>query len=575
MFGLWSKRGAAGPDGGPGDPFGKPLAFEDYDEQLQKGLPPAELAEIRDAYASLRYANGHFDDADAARSGSGPSGAVQGFDKGRFDLNDLDPGSEAQYDKADFRLYPPVMQRICAKLSEHLYKREPSRVLDGSPRASAVLNQIYQRNAMAAKWQEADRLTAIGGYAGFQFAGSDDPQNPVKIHLWSRDQLVVWPDEDDPTKPAAVFTMDVAGRKPRGTLWTPEKVGTYVGRRSPVRADDTRQFERVRVEPNPYRDEEGIGFLPFSFAHWRFPATEFTSDCPGTRLRELNRYILHGFDSTADGVRYLVRPIGVAEGVDDEWDAPTTIKPGMFLRLPAAPVDGGGNGVVPNLRWATPDSQWVSVVWAHLNQMLDNFLELEGIPPSTIRMVMDARSGVSILAEAAPLLSWTEQRRRPFGHYERSAAKTCLMVLAAHAAANGLNARDLWRVAAESELTLHWPRLYVDLPGPERDRADGIRLQWGLASLLDLMVERDSCTREQALEKLKQVKQDNDDLRAIGIEPVPAAAQQGGGFGGGSDGGDALGWNEQQDQIAAGPKPVDGEPVDVNAQADALSGEGG
>lgn len=551
----------------------KPKTWKDYARVVEDGLPSSERSRIADAFLNLRYANGHFDDADAARGGSSGS-ATQAVDSSApWDPYTSTAFGNSRWEKADFRLYPRVMGRVVNELTKNLYKRAPTREF-ADKQIGAVVQELYQRNRMNALWQEADRFTAIGGYAAFQMAGSDDERKPVGINLWSADQLVTWTDPEDHTKPSAVFTLDKVDGRTRGTLWTEEKILRYTTRRGNFEGDQTRRFEQVgKAEDNPYRlpkeaADQGRGILPFSFCHWRQPATEFTDDCPGTNLRELNRYILHGLDESADGVRYLVKPIGVAEGVDEKWEPPAIVKPGMFLNLAAGQIDAGGNGPQPRLLFLTPDSGWVAVVWSHLNNLLDFFLEMEGVPPSSIRMILDARSGVSILAEQAPLLGWTEERRRPFLDYETSTAIKVLQVTAAHLRNHGRDARRFDEAALDPGLSLLWPRLYVDLPGPERDRSDGNRISWGMASLITIVQEREDCTREQALAKLKQVKDDNDELTALGIEPMPGALKP-------KAAPSVPSWGGGMDQIAAEGAPIDGEPVDPQAQADSLSQEGG
>lgn len=553
--------------------------WQDFARLIEKGLPGAEVARLRDAYLNLRYANGHFDDADAARSGSGGSGSTVVVKGDRWDDAYGPDRSDSRWEKPDFRIYPPIAKRIAGKLSEHLYKRPPTREL-ADKAVGDLLQEIYIRNGMQALWQEADRLTAVGGFSALQFAADDDPEKPVKIHLWSADQLVPFVNDDDHAKLDAVITLDQVDGRTRATLYTPDKIVRFTTKRGNVVGDQTRQFVLVG-EPadNPYRDAEGNGIIPFSFVHWRYPATEFTTDGPGTNIREVNRYILHGLDDTADGVRYLVRPIGVAEGVAEDWEPGAIIRPGMFLNMSAGQVDAGGNGPIPRLSFLTPDSSWVAVVWSHLNNYLDLSLELENIPPSTIRMVLDARSGVSILAEQAPLLGWTEQRRRAFLHYETRAAETCLSVFASSLRAIGRDTKRIEYAAADPGLQILWPRLYVDLPGPERDRADGVRISWGTASLLDIVQEREDCTRDQALAKLQRVKADNDELEALGITAIPAGLgspnNSGGGSFGQGPGGLALDSNQLDQTGDDAAAPLTGEPVDTNAQADALSQEGG
>lgn len=551
-----------------------PKSWDDYDRAVLDGLPVAETDRMREASRSLRYSLGYFDDIDAERSGSASGGATLA----RSDRWD-DAFSEASvsYAKSDFVVAAPIAKAVTEKLSENLYKRAPTRTLRDAS-ASALLNRLYQANGMAGKFQEADRLTAVGGVSAWQFAGDSDPRRPVKVHLWGADQLCVWTAPDDPTEVAAVCAIDRHDGRRRAQLWTRDKVRYYATRRGAFPADATRKFDPLGpAKPNPYRGADGKGVLPFAFNHFRHPSCEFTTDAPGPRIAELNRYLNFAFDDTAEGVRYLAKPVGVATGVDAGWQFPAVVRPGMFLKLAAGMVDVGANGPMPDLRYLSADLQWVGVVWQHFNNYLDLCLELEGIPPSTIRMVLNARSGVSILAEQAPLLGWTERRRRSWHDYETAAASTFLRVAAAHLRNHGRapDANRLEGVADEPELRLQWPRLYVDLPGPERDRADGVRIDWGFASLVDIVQERQDCTEDEAFDQLKRVAEHNKKLEAMGINPKPTGQAGGGGFGEAPPGAD------EQDQATAdvgggdNPAELDQTAADVGNQADAKSGEGG
>ncbi|OJW23184.1 MAG: hypothetical protein BGO49_27200 [Planctomycetales bacterium 71-10] len=585
MFGF----GNFGGDGGADDGGAKVKGWEDYHKEVLRGLPDGERERMADAYECLRYSQGHFDDVEAMRAGRG--GKFVNTSE-RFD--GITPsGSNVEYEKADFSLGAPVMKRVCGELTKHLYKRPPTREL-ADKGVSAVLNDLYRRQSMAGKFQQADHYCTVGGFAGFSFAGLEDPKNPIKVHLWGADQLCVWPDPEDHDQVKAVATVERRDGRTLATLWTEDTISEYRTKRTEhPGTSSARRFELVSKRDNPYRlpstadqPDQGRGIIPFSFCHFTEPTTEFTTDSPGDNLKELNRYVNWGLDDLADGVRYLTKPIGIAEGVAEDWSAPAVIRPGMFLNMSAGQVDAGGNGPAPKLGYLTADNSFVAVIWSHLNNYLDLCLEMHNVPPSTVRMILEARSGVSILSEREPLLAWTEARRRPWAHYELCAAVKFLEVLAAHVRNHGHDSRKIDAAALDPGLSLLWPRLYVDLPGPERDRADGVRIQWGYASLIDIVQEREDCTREQALSKLKRVKADNDELTGLGIEPVPAALQPNGGGGGGGFGGGPPQLNgpgvgdqgDQLDQVAAQGvgrgSGINGEPVDANGQADAVGGEG-
>ncbi len=567
------------------DPLGlKPKTFDDYDRQIREGLPSAERERIDDAYRNLRYANGHFDDVMAQRGGK--QSLTQTSE--RWDPIRPTSDSDTRYEKSQHVLTQPVMKRVISKLCENLYKRGPSREL-ADKRVSAIYAEVCRRNEMGPLWQRADEFTAIGGFAGFQYAGVETERSPVKINLWSADQVTVWTDPEDHRTLKAVATFDKVDGRTRATLWTEDKLATYTTKRTDSAADgQTRKFQRLTLEDNPYRlpetpeeSDQGRGIIPFTFPHFCHPTTEFTYDSPGDNLYELNRYVNFGFDDLADGIRYLTKPIGVAEGVDEGWEAPAIVRPGMFLNLSAGQVDAGGNGPQPKLSYLTAPNDFVSVIWSHLNNYLDLALELEGIPPSAVRMILDARSGVSILAEQAPLLGWTQHRRGSFHTYELAAVEMFCRITASHLRTHGFasQATRFDASALDPGFNLRWPRLYVDLPGPERDRSDGVRLQWGQCSLIDLTMERDDVTREQAVETLKRVKTDNEELTALGIVPLPAVLDVAAGQPKPVEGGvGSESFNQQLDKVASSGNSgrssgTTGEPVDANGKADDMSGE--
>ncbi len=562
----------------------KPKTWDDYNRSVLAGLPASERGRMADAYDQLRYANGHFDDVEAEKNGA---------DRVTTTTERWDPirpaSDDTRYEKTDFTLGMPVMQRVVGELCKHLYKRAPTREM-GDKAVGIVVNETYKRNGMGGKFKRADEFTAIGGASAFQFAGDDDGRSPLKIHLWSADELCVWLDGQDPTRVDAVATVEKVDGRTRVRLWTEETVSYYTTKRDqydgPTQA---RKFTLLSKKPNPYRlpetsetDDQGRGIIPFSFNHFVEPTTEFTWDSPGRNLRELNRYVNYGFDDLADGVRYLTKPIGKAEGVAEDWEAPAVMRPGMFLNLAAGQVDAGGNGPQPNLSYLEADNSFVQVIWQHLNNYLDTSLEMHGVPPSTVRMMLGDKSGIAVLAEQSPLLGWTQCRRQSWAHYELQAVERFLQVLAAHMRNHSRDAKRFDASAIDPGLALMWPRLYVDLPGPERDRADTFRMQTFQCSLIDLVTERDDCTRAQAWSKVERVKADNERLTGMGLDPLAAV---GGSIKqaealpgtGPAEPGAVPSATKQLDQLSnSGPDSgITGEPVDSGTKADGISQEGG
>jgi hypothetical protein len=468
---------------------------------------PNQLPRMRDAYECLRYSMGRFEEFPTRHK-------------------------DARYKSPSVRRSSPIFKRIMEVLTMHLYKASPTRKLV-DPETSEFLERCYKRNNLWAKQRRCDQLTCIGGFAGYQFAGSTDPTAPVDVKLWGGDQIAYWVDPDDPTKADSVAVLDLFDNQRRLRLFTREQVVTYTTDKGIIHPGfGGTAFRRQSRKPNPYIDRNGEGIIPFAFSHWTFPAMEFETNSPGLNLKELNQGVNERLDNLGDSIYFNARPIGVAEGVDDAWVPPAEIRPGDFLSLPASGVDAGGNGPLPTLRYLMADLNYISKDWEDQNYFLDHILEMNGIPPSLIRMIQTgALSGAAIQAEQLPIIGWVEGRRSDWAAYEEDDAHVCLAVAEAHLRNHGMTAEadQLQRVLDSWAFTLRWPSLFVQLPGRDRDMADEWRLKKRLVSLVGLCQERQDLTEQEAFEYLQKVKEQNDALKALGIEAEAPPAF--GGFG--------------------------------------------
>ncbi|MDE2509032.1 MAG: hypothetical protein KGM43_17640 [Planctomycetota bacterium] len=124
-------------------------------------------------------------------------------------------------------------------------------------------------------------------------------------------------------------------------------------------------------------------------------------------------------------------------------------------------------------------------------------------------MTAPAASGVAIVAENGPILDWAEQRRQPFSHYEQEVAVVACAVGASHLREyEPAIAAELESAANNPGFSMRWGPLYFPLPGPDRDASDAFRLDRGLASSIDILQEREDLTREQAIARIEQIKED-------------------------------------------------------------------
>ena len=474
----------------------------DFEREIEAGMPN-EVARMRDAWDCLRYSMGRFEEYPTSHK-------------------------DQRYRSPAVRRTTPIFKRIVEVLTMHLYKNQPTRRLKNE-QASGFLEAIYRRNYLWPKWKRLDALTLIGGFGALQFSGSTDPHSPVDIYLWGADQLAVWVDPDDAIRPIAVATLDRHNGEKRVRLWTREQVVTFVSDQNVIHAAfAARSFKFQSRKPNPYKDRNGEGILPFSFAHWTFPTQEFETNSPGLNLKELNHGVNERLDNLGDSIYFHARPIGIANNVDDSWTPPGEIRPGDFLKLPASSIDAGGNGPLPTLSYLAPEVAHITADWADMNNWLDHELEMWGIPPAMIRMVQSgAASGIALQTEQLPLLGYVEGRRADFACYEEEAAHRCMEITDAHLRNVGLQA-EADQVNAELEawsFSLHWPVLYIQLPGPDRDRADDWRLAKGDVSIVGIVQERHDLTEDEAFEHLQKVAEQKAKLETMGIaqaQPKPA-----------------------------------------------------
>jgi hypothetical protein len=491
-----------------------PVDVKKIRDEIEGGLTNSRDLR-KDAYDNFRFARAHFEEY--------PTKSRDG-----------------RYQSLATRRTSPVFMRLVAILTSLLYKNQPTRKLSDEW-ATEWLAKVYKRNAMWAKWKGADELSIIGGFAGMQFAGDEDPLAPVKISQWRAHDMLVWSDADDPTVPDAVAVIDMYDGQRRLRLWTRDTIFTYetekgvdhVARGGTAWKYKGRKDNPYRRVKDPLYDESEEGIIPFCFTHWYYPTVEFEQDGPGNAIRQLNEWVNGAVDSLGDRICYQGNPIGVAQGVAANWRPPAQIKPGDFLNLSAEQVDAAGNGPMPTLFYLAPELGFIDATWLDLNNFLDHALEMHGIPPSLIRMVQTgARSGLAIQAEQLPLLAWVEGRRGMWSDYEEQAARMALLVGESHLRTHG-HEKDagLLQAALEDwEFSIHWPTLYTQLPGPEKDAADDWRLERAMASKVQILMEREQLTEQEAFEALAKIADQNAQLQAMGIDPsIPPTG--GGGFG--------------------------------------------
>jgi hypothetical protein len=445
------------------------------------------------------------------------------FSKGDFSLAPVRPPS-GMYSGKRFPRHSMLMGRVARVLSANLYRKGPTRTLPDHPKATEWLESLYRKHLVDAMFQEADRLGAVSDVAMFQASGTDDPDCPVKIQLWDSSCFNVWAHPDDPTKPVAVAVIDRYDNQKRIRLWTLDEVQTWLSEKlKDGQTTGGRVLNFISSEPNPY------GVLPFCFVHFHLPISgEFWAGGPGTHLGDVNDGFNYFLTEHYDCIRYNTRPVITGTNVRPGWQPPS-MQPGAYWDVPSASGDIAGNGAQEaKLGYLQADVSFIAAGWDDFNSFLDHTLEMEGIPPSTIRLEQTgAKSGYAIVVEQIPLILWAETRQRPFGKYEDDLAKLVLTVGAAGWAGDGASEAELAAAARKPGMVLRWGNMYPDTPGPERNEDDHFQLDNGLASRTEVLMRRDHLTREEAEARIEQIAADLKTERKLLAEPEPAEDQEG------------------------------------------------
>jgi hypothetical protein len=434
------------------------------------------------------------------------------FFRGHFKAYATRP-PDMTWEGARYKRESRIMEWLVSTLAGDLYAHGPARSIADHPEAAEWLNRVYKGSGIDALLQSADEWAAVGEVAAIQVIATEDPLRPVKHMLWPAHQMVCWEDPDDPLCPYAVAVIDRYDKQTRCRLWTAETKSTYLtDKLSPFQTAGGTAFKLVETIDNPF------GLVPFAFVHYHYPTTEFWSGGPGDSFRELNDYVNFALTEVGDSLRYCSKPITIAKNVRAGWKPRTPVRPGDIWDVPSEGIDVDGNGAEPSLDPLQWDLGFVGEYWGDIQSYLDHSMQCADVPPAAFRMIQDsARSGLSIVGERLPLVQRAERRQRPAGFYERDLARVTMAVGSAHLGANAVELRHeglrvsaslLLECAADPDLTLKWPSMKPKLSGPEADQSDTWKLENGLKSRTQILMEREDLTREEAEAHLVQVAKD-------------------------------------------------------------------
>lgn len=393
--------------------------------------------------------------------------------------------SPADFERRN-KLTTKLAGKVVRELAKGLYCPGPARKVKGG------LDSRYQvaigatnLNAMMAL---ADRYAWLQGVFLLQVA----PGGPggVRLYPWRADEIAVWCRNDDPTDPWAVCTRSLFPdrRQVRYQLWSEVEVRTYWTK--PGDTDDMPRLGSRQVDFDPtLSGNHRLGVLPFVSIPNEYPVDRYWVEGVGRVLADTCAVIDEGLSDLdqSRGVFCIPEKYGKNLGSAQQL----LHVPGQIMQLIGTGIDKE-----PDIFFRQPDLQ-MEAIWYHLLAYANMTLQELDLPlqlsPETIT---HPESGVALMIRQKPLIDLWRARRPHFQAIEKRLASTILSVLGGF--------------KVEVELDCEFPEIQLPMPTPERDSADEWELRMGCKSLIQIIQERYGLTRQQAIDRLKQVKEDRD-----------------------------------------------------------------
>ncbi len=405
------------------------------------------------------------------------------------------------------------VHQTITKLCQHTYNPGPQRIATKAAGADALLQQVYEQCHIDAVMHEAEELATTNDVAAIEIKATLDPDRPIDLQLWGGEEFAVFLDPRDQRRAYSVCTIDKYDEQTRFRLWFEDEVYTFVTRKAESGNSDKGviAFQQGQPEENTY------GGLPFSFVHYQMPVRRFWSPSPGTFLRECEKSLNSQLSELAETIQKFNAPIGIFKNVSVEFNP--EVGKGRFLRLMRATAGYDGDGFSQS---GEPSAEYLQAViqvesiWQDIQNTIRQIAEAVQVPPSALTLdYSDAPSGLSLVIREFPLLTRARQRRPIFQWAESELAKNMLRCYGNH-----YGAPEIVAAGKALQLLVSWPEPRIPVPGPERNAEDEWEMSIGAKSRVDVIRERYGLTRDQAIERLKQVKIDEDEANAI-MPPEP------------------------------------------------------
>lgn len=395
-------------------------------------------------------------------------------------------------------------------LTKHLYAGSPERIIPDNPEITEYLQKVYSKSNINAIMTLANQYAFVSDVAAIQIEVNEPVdenetqaflslQKPAISHrVWPADQFVVWCHPDAPTQPWAVGVIDFYDEQRRLRVWTSDRLVTYTTRKYNADAPwEGTAYTKMDEEKN------FLGFVPFSFVHWKTPTSDFWSGGPGTQVQQFTEAVTVRLWKQNDDILNQ-RPILQAQNVRSDFAIPKQYQAGTMIKL--APVlDQLGEGPTPAIEYAYCDLSYLAQDWEQLTNDISMFGDSIGIPESAWRLKgQSAASGVAIISEQLPLIEASQRRQRMIVQYEQD---TALVTLVAAYQYLG-NDNGIAKAIEDFDLTVRWGKFNKAMPGPELDQHVQFLLVNNLTSEMRALAMVEDLTHEQAQEQLDKINEE-------------------------------------------------------------------
>jgi hypothetical protein len=447
--------------------------------------------------------------------------------------------NQAFYDFASDRYYPRreaetefdfagrpkrqsgFVQQAVDRLCEHTYNPGPQRTVIGDGLAESLLSQVWETNHIDCVMQHAEMQATLNDVCAVQVKCTNDPYKPVDLQLWGSDEFTVFTDPEDPRNAFAVCTIDRYNQRTRYRVWFADEIYTYMtdqfgqersANRKPLvdsRGNEISTEAKLQVD-SPERNTYGC--IPFAFLHYRAPVRQFWTPGAGTFLRKAELRINDRLSELDELIAKYGRPIGVFRNVSPLFTP--EVGPGRFMRLNRGGTGYTGEGYADS---GEPSAEYLQAQlaiegeWLDLEKYMKQVATAVNLPYSALELQYDdAPSGISLIIKSAPLLTRARQRRPIYQLAELALAK-CILI----ASGNHYGHIELVSSAKTIELILAWAEPRIPIPGPDRDQSDEWEMQVGIKSRIHVCMERYGLNHDQAIERLKQVADDEEIAKSV------------------------------------------------------------